>query len=53
MVAMKNKENLRGAKDAAKFYLKYKGRQRGYVKHEKVEIADDLSKLMKEAEGNE
>ena len=53
MTAMDDKEDMREAKDAAKFYLRYKGRQRGYIKHEKVEITDDLSKLMEEAEKNE
>jgi hypothetical protein len=38
------------AMDACKFYLKYKGRQRGYIKATKVEISEDLSELMKDAE---
>jgi len=36
--------------DAIKFYLRYKGRERGYLKHSKVEVSEDLSKLMREAE---
>lgn len=36
--------------DAAKFYLRYKGRERGYLKSSKVEITEDLSQLMRDAE---
>jgi hypothetical protein len=36
--------------DAAKYYLKYMGRTRGYIKAQKIEIASDLSKLMEEAD---
>jgi hypothetical protein len=43
-------EDVKEKMDAAKFYLRYKGRGRGYVKHQKVEIASDLSKLMEEAD---
>jgi hypothetical protein len=38
------------ALDASKFYLKYKGRQRGYIKATKVEISEDLTEMMKNAE---
>ena len=34
----------------AKFYLKYKGRGRGYIKATKVEVGGDLSKMMREAD---
>jgi hypothetical protein len=43
-------EDVKEKMDAAKFYLRYKGRGRGYIKHQKVEIASDLSKLMEEAD---
>lgn len=38
------------ALDASKFYLKYKGRQRGYIKAQKLEISEDLTEMMKDAE---
>lgn len=43
-------ENEKLAMDACKFYLKYKGRKRGYIKATKVEISEDLSELMRDAE---
>lgn len=43
-------EDVKVALDASKFYLKYKGRQRGYIKATKVEISEDLSEMMKHAE---
>jgi hypothetical protein len=44
-------KHLRGdSLEAAKYYLKYKGRNRGYIKHQKIEVADDLSKMMREAD---
>jgi hypothetical protein len=43
-------ENEKLAMDASKFYLKYKGRERGYIKATKVEISEDLSEMMKDAE---
>jgi hypothetical protein len=39
-------ENL----EAVKYYLKYMGRTRGYIKAQKIEITDDLSKLMEAAD---
>lgn len=42
-------ENEKLAMDACKFYLKYKGRGRGYIKATKVEISEDLSELMRDA----
>jgi hypothetical protein len=39
-------ENL----EAVKYYLKYMGRSRGYIKAQKIEITDDLSKLMEDAD---
>lgn len=39
--------------DAAKWYLKYMGRARGYIKAQKIEISDDLSELMKAADERE
>lgn len=36
--------------EAAKYYLKYMGRSRGYIKATQLEITDDLSKLMEAAE---
>jgi hypothetical protein len=39
-------ENL----EAVKYYLKYMGRNRGYIKAQKIELTDDLSKLMEEAD---
>jgi hypothetical protein len=42
--------DIKEAMNAAKFYLKYKGRNRGYIKHQKIEVTDDLSKMMREAD---
>lgn len=42
--------NVKEKMDAAKFYLKYMGRLRGYIKAQKLEIFDDLSELMKDAD---
>jgi hypothetical protein len=39
-------ENL----EAVKYYLKYMGRSRGYIKAQQIEITDDLSKLMEDAD---
>jgi Na+/phosphate symporter len=39
-------ENL----EAAKYYLKYMGRTRGYIKAQKIEISDNLSELMEAAD---
>jgi hypothetical protein len=39
-------ENL----EAVKYYLKYMGRTRGYIKAQKIEISDDLSELMEAAD---
>lgn len=39
-----------GEYQAVQFYLKYMGRNRGYIKAQKIEIANDLSKLMEEAD---
>jgi len=50
MTAMKDKKEMKEALSAAKYYLKYKGRGRGYIKHQKIEVAEDLSKLMQAAE---
>lgn len=36
--------------DAAKFYLRYMGRTRGYIKAQKIEISDNLSELMEAAD---
>lgn len=36
--------------EAIKYYLKYMGRTRGYIKAQKIEIAEDLSALMREAD---
>ena len=38
------------ALDASKFYLRYKGPERGYIKATKIEISEDLSEMMKDAE---
>jgi hypothetical protein len=50
MVAMKDKGEMKEALNAAKYYLKYKGRGRGYIKHQKIEVSEDLSKMMRDAE---
>ena len=47
--AMKD-EAIREKMEAAKFMLRYKGHGRGYVKHSKVEVSEDLSKMMRDAE---
>ena len=39
-----------GEYQAVQFYLKYMGRNRGYIKAQKIELTDDLSKLMEEAD---
>jgi hypothetical protein len=48
LVVMKHlkEDNL----EAAKYYLKYMGRTRGYIKAQKIELTDDLSKLMEAAD---
>ena len=50
IVAAMESENVKDALAAACFMLRYKGRERGYVKHSKVEISEDLSKMMRDAE---
>ena len=50
MSAMRDTEEMREAVGAAKFYLKYKGHGRGYLKHSKIEVSEDLSVLMREAD---
>ena len=49
MVTMEG-EDSKEAMDAAKFYLRYKGQGRGYIKTAKVSITEDLSKLMQSAD---
>ena len=38
------------ALNASQFYLRYRGRGRGYIKHEKFEITENLSIMMRDAD---
>ena len=50
VISAMDSDEIKEQMDAAKFYLRYKGRGRGYLKHSKVEVSEDLSKMMRDAE---